>query len=128
MGAAKIYDFVFSVTNNYKCKIVQWLFHVPGLWGLVNNAGIMQRKLGPVEWLIKKDYQECCEVNLFGLVDVTKTFLPLIKKKKGRIVNTSSIVGIMGFPGSAPYVVSKYGVEGFSECLRYTVSFVTVLV
>ena len=78
----------------------------------------MQRKLGPAEWLIKKDYQDCCDVNLFGLIDVCRIFLPLIKKTKGRIVNTASIVGRMGFPGSAAYVVSKYGVEGFTECLR----------
>ena len=85
----------------------------------MNNAGIMQRKLGPVEWLIREDYQECCNVNLFGMIDVTKTFLPLLKRKKGRIVNTASIVGRMGQPHSAAYTVSKYGVEGFSECLRY---------
>ena len=86
---------------------------------MVNNAGIFNTHSGPTEWLIKQDYKDPCDVNLFGLIDVTRIFLPLIKKKKGRIVNTASVVGRVGFPGAGPYVVSKYGVEGFSECLRY---------
>jgi NAD(P)-dependent dehydrogenase (short-subunit alcohol dehydrogenase family) len=89
-----------------------------GLWGLVNNAGIMQRRLGPAEWTSREDYQLCCDVNIFGLAEVTRIFLPLLKLTKGRIVNTASVAGRVGFPGSAAYVVSKYGVEGYSETLR----------
>ena len=58
------------------------------------------------------------DINLLGLIDVTTTFLPLLKKGKGRIVNMASQLGRVSLPGSAPYTVSKYGVECFSDALR----------
>jgi NAD(P)-dependent dehydrogenase (short-subunit alcohol dehydrogenase family) len=88
------------------------------LWGIVNNAGIMQRRLGPAEWLRREDYELCCNVNVFGLAEVTRIFLPLVKIAKGRIVNTASVAGILGFPGSAAYCVSKHAVGGFTNTLR----------
>ncbi len=42
----------------------------------------------PADWLTLQDYRNTIDVNMFGLVDVTMTFLPLVKKEKGRIVNT----------------------------------------
>jgi len=91
-----------------------------GLWGVVNNAGIGGRKTGPGEWLSISDYKEVIEVNLLGTVDVTITFLPLVKKSRGRVVNMSSISGRTGIPVAFPYTCSKYGVEGFSDSLRRT--------
>lgn len=58
------------------------------------------------------------EVNLYGAIDVTMTFLPLIKKSHGRIVNTSSIMGRVAYPGATPYCISKYGIEAFADNLR----------
>lgn len=84
----------------------------------MNNAGVMQRYLGPLEWLRREDYYQCCEVNTFGLAEVTRIFLPLVKITKGRIVNTASVAGIMGFPTSSAYVISKFGVVGFTETVR----------
>ena len=52
-----------------------------------------------------------------GLMDVTRQFLPLIKKARGRIVNMSSIGGRLAF-GDSVYCASKFAVEGFSDCLR----------
>ena len=66
---------------------------IPGLWGLVNNAGILT--VGPVEWIPLDAYKKVADVNLWGLIDVTKTFLPLVKRAKGRIVIVSSIAGNM---------------------------------
>jgi retinol dehydrogenase 16 len=57
-------------------------------------------------------------VNLLGMIDVTMTFLPLIKAGRGRIINMSSILGRFSLPGRAPYCVSKYGVEAFTDALR----------
>ena len=57
-------------------------------------------------------------VNLFGTIHVTKAFLPLIRKSKGRIVNVSSIVSRAAQPFIGPYCISKSGVEAFSEVLR----------
>ena len=75
--------------------------------------------MGHPEWFIPEDYQNCLNVNLFGHINVTRIFLPLLKKSKGRIINTTSILGRIGQPVFTPYVVSKYAAEGFSECLRY---------
>ncbi|CAH1251480.1 HSD17B6 [Branchiostoma lanceolatum] len=88
-----------------------------GLWGLVNNAGIFG-PIGSVEWPSIADYQAVLNVNLLGLIDVTRTFLPLLKKSRGRVVNVSSVGGRFAAPFSTPYAVSKYGVEAYSDSLR----------
>ena len=91
---------------------------IAGLWGLLNNAGKISRAVGPAEWLVKEDYEDLFAVNLLGVIDMTVTFLPLIKKAKGRIVNTSSMAGRVSFAETAPYSITKYGVEAFSDSIR----------
>lgn len=54
-----------------------------GLWGLVNNAGIST--FGDVEFTSMETYKEVAEVNLWGTVRVTKAFLPLIRRAKGKV-------------------------------------------
>lgn len=85
---------------------------------MVNNAGIMGT-FGPPEWSTIDDYKSVNAVNLYGMIDVSMTFLPLIKVERGRIVNTSSVSGRMSVPLLVPYCVSKHGVEGFTDGLRY---------
>ncbi|XP_030052535.1 retinol dehydrogenase 7 isoform X2 [Microcaecilia unicolor] len=87
-----------------------------GLWGLVNNAGIAV-PFAPNEWLTKDDFMKILNVNLLGLIEVTLSLLPLIRKAKGRIVNISSVAGRISFLGGG-YNISKYGVEAFSDSLR----------
>ncbi|KAK6166794.1 hypothetical protein SNE40_023414 [Patella caerulea] len=87
-----------------------------GLWTVVNNAGI-GGAIGPIECLNRKNYIDTMVVNLFGVIDVTKMFLPLIRKEKGRVVNIASMLGRIALV-PAPYCVSKYGVEAFSDSLR----------
>ncbi len=84
----------------------------------MNNAGIVGN-YGPAEWLTRDDYDRVLSVNLHGLIDMTVTFLPLLKRAKGRIVNTSSVYGRISVAMSAPYTISKYGVEAFSDSIRY---------
>jgi len=60
------------------------------------------------------------EVNFFGLVAVTKKFLPLIRKAKGRVINIASICGRLSLRGVDAYTSSKYAVEGFSDSIRKT--------
>ena len=67
---------------------------IAGLWGLVNNAGVLS--IGPAEWVPLADYKRTADVNLWGLIEVTKTFLPLVKKAKGRVVLVGSIAGTTG--------------------------------
>lgn len=89
----------------------------PGLWGLVNNAGI-SIPFAPNEWLTKQDFMKILDVNLLGLIEVTLSLLPLVRKARGRVVNISSIMGRVSLL-SGGYCISKYGVEAFSDSLRY---------
>eukprot|EP00057_Strongylocentrotus_purpuratus_P013670 XP_011668144.1 PREDICTED: retinol dehydrogenase 3 [Strongylocentrotus purpuratus] len=86
------------------------------LWGLVNNAGISVA-CGLQEWHTREDYKRVLDVNILGLMDMCVTFLPLVRKAKGRIVNVASMEGRFALPSGA-YAVSKFGVEAFSDSVR----------
>ncbi|XP_072897491.1 D-beta-hydroxybutyrate dehydrogenase, mitochondrial-like isoform X4 [Hemitrygon akajei] len=88
-----------------------------GLWGMVNNAGIST--FGEVEFTSMAHYKEVADVNLWGTIRVTKAFLPLIRRAKGRVVNVTSMFGRIGISGQSAYCISNYGMEAFSDCLRY---------
>ncbi|XP_075757956.1 retinol dehydrogenase 16 isoform X3 [Pelodiscus sinensis] len=87
-----------------------------GLWGLVNNAGI-SLPVAPNEWLTKDDFLTVLNVNLLGLIEVTLSLLPLVKRARGRVVNVASVMGRLSVFGGG-YCPSKYGVEAFSDSLR----------
>lgn len=87
-----------------------------GLFGLVNNAGIV--KPGPLELQPMADFRRQLEVNLIGQVAVTQAFLPLIRRGKGRIVNVGSIGGHLVLPLHGAYSASKFGMEAVSDALR----------
>ncbi|XP_072852528.2 D-beta-hydroxybutyrate dehydrogenase, mitochondrial [Pogona vitticeps] len=87
-----------------------------GLWGLVNNAGVAS--FGEVEFTSMEKFKATAEVNLWGTIRVTKAFLPLIRKARGRVVNLASMLGRMASPQRSSYCVSKFGVEAFTDCLR----------
>ncbi|XP_028642544.1 17-beta-hydroxysteroid dehydrogenase type 6 [Grammomys surdaster] len=87
-----------------------------GLWGLVNNAGVLQ-PFAYLEWYRPEDYTSIFQVNLIGLTQVTLSMLFLVKKARGRIVNISSVLGRVALFGGF-YSCSKYGVEAFSDVLR----------
>jgi NAD(P)-dependent dehydrogenase (short-subunit alcohol dehydrogenase family) len=65
-----------------------------------------------------QQYHDVMAVNGWGMIDVTVTFLPLIRKEAGRVVNVASVIGRVALPCTAPYAISKYAVEAFSDCLR----------
>ncbi|CAD5229535.1 unnamed protein product [Bursaphelenchus okinawaensis] len=88
-----------------------------GLDGLVNNAGIVG-EIGFDDWLTLDSYKAALEVNLFGVIRVTHAFKELIKMNKGRIVNVASVMGIVSISGLAPYSISKYGINAFSNAIR----------
>ncbi|XP_018009587.1 D-beta-hydroxybutyrate dehydrogenase, mitochondrial [Hyalella azteca] len=87
------------------------------LWGVVNNAGLAT--FGDLEWLSLDDYRRLYEVNVLGIVATSQTFLPLVRKARGRVVNISSLLARFAVPMRSPYVASKYAVEGLSDCMRY---------
>jgi NAD(P)-dependent dehydrogenase (short-subunit alcohol dehydrogenase family) len=84
---------------------------------LVNNAGFAVG--GYVEEVSMEAWRLQMETNFFGLIAVTKAVLPIMRMQRtGLIINVSSVSGLTGFPGYAPYAASKFAVEGFSESLR----------
>ena len=86
----------------------------------MNNAGILGG-IGSTHLHTRQDYENTLSVNLYGVIMVTKAFMPLVLKEKGRIVNTASCLGRIALLNSS-YCVSKYGVEAFSDVLRYCIS------
>uniref|UniRef100_A0A3P9LG81 Dehydrogenase/reductase (SDR family) member 9 n=1 Tax=Oryzias latipes TaxID=8090 RepID=A0A3P9LG81_ORYLA len=87
-----------------------------GLWAVVNNAGVAVPS-GPCDWHVVDDYKFMVDVNLHGVIAVTLSVLPLIKKAGGRVVNVASVFGRISVTGG-PYPVSKFAVEGFNDSLR----------
>jgi NAD(P)-dependent dehydrogenase (short-subunit alcohol dehydrogenase family) len=87
-----------------------------GLDALFNNAGISVQ--GPLEIIPIELFEQQIRVNVFGHVFVTQTFLPLLRKAKGRIVFTSSESGRMTLPLMAPYSASKFALEAVANALR----------
>ena len=87
-----------------------------GLAGLVNNAGYAVP--APLEFLPLEELRAQMEVNLVGQLGVTQTVLPLLRAAGGRIVNVSSIGGLVAGPMLGAYHVSKFGLEAMSDSLR----------
>ncbi|NXO04342.1 DHB2 dehydrogenase, partial [Rhinopomastus cyanomelas] len=92
-----------------------------GLWGVVNNAGVLCF-MADGELLPMSMYRKCMEVNFFGAVDLSKTFLPLLRKSKGRLVNISSMAGGIPLPKLAAYGASKAALSMFSGVMRQELS------
>lgn len=86
-----------------------------GLYALINNAGVAT--LGPIAEIRDRDLAFDLDVNLWGAVRVTRAFAPMIAESRGRIATTTSIAGLVPYPLSSPYVVSKYAAEGFVDQL-----------
>jgi len=85
---------------------------------LVNNAGI--GLLGGAEESSTAQAQALFDVNVFGVLRVTSAVLPLMRRqRKGRIVNLSSVLGLIPAPYSALYASTKHAIEGYSESLDH---------
>lgn len=85
---------------------------------LVNNAGY--GLLGFAEDVSLEELREQFETNFFGLVALTKAFLPSMRERRsGRIIQVSSLNGCLGIPTLSAYCSSKFAVEGWSEALRH---------
>lgn len=83
---------------------------------LVNNAGITKDNL--LIKMSKEDFDKVIDINLKGIFNVTKTVVPyMMKKKKGSIINVSSVVGVSGNAGQCNYAASKAGIIGFTKSI-----------
>lgn len=97
-----------------------------GLGGLINNAGIALG--GPLQYQPLQTIRQQFDVNVFGLLQVTQAFLPLLGARDnhpvqpGRILNVSSVNGQIAIPFMGAYVGTKHAVEGLSHSLRRELS------
>lgn len=87
-----------------------------GLFGLVNNAGIASA--APLEFVPVPELRHQLEVNVVGQVAVTQAVLPLLRASKGRIVNVTSIGGLIAGQMLGPYNASKFALEAVTHVLR----------
>lgn len=105
-----------DIENAYE-TVKNAMSYSESLFGLVNNAGIAiatEFEFGPD----LTDCEKMIDVNLMGMIRVTRKFLPLIRQSKGRIVNVESMAGLLPIPHAIFYGISKTGAAGFSDNLR----------
>ncbi|MDP5280028.1 oxidoreductase [Sphingomonas sp. DG1-23] len=94
---------------------------------LVNNAGYGD--IGSVEDTPIDSFRRQIDTNLFGTILMTKAVIPHMReRRRGHIVQFSSVGGRVGAPGRAPYSAAKWGVEGFSEVLAQEMKLIGVRV
>ncbi len=88
---------------------------------LVNNAG--HGIIGALEEVSDEEAAAVFDVNIFGLLRVTRAVLPVLRRQRsGRVVNLSSIGGLVGLPGYSTYNATKFALEGLSEALALEVT------
>jgi NAD(P)-dependent dehydrogenase (short-subunit alcohol dehydrogenase family) len=111
--------FILDITNqqDIDAAFVLVKSKTSSLHGLVNNAGIGDG--GLIDWTSLACIRQVMEVNFFGHVAMTKTFLPLLLTKPNScVVNISSAAGYLAAAGACAYSASKHALEAFSDCLR----------
>ena len=85
---------------------------------LINNAGVALG--GRFEQVAAEDFAWLMRINFEAVVALTRAFLPILRREpRARIVNVSSIFGIVAPPGQTAYCAAKFAVRGFSESLRH---------
>ncbi|MBS5582484.1 MAG: SDR family oxidoreductase [Megasphaera sp.] len=110
---------VMDVTkvNEVERAVTDGIEHFGRIDVLINNAGFGLS--GAFEETTDEDLRNLFETDYFGVVNVTRRILPLMRKaRKGVILNVSSQGGLMGFAGSSAYCAAKFAVVGLSDVLR----------
>lgn len=95
---------------------VQQALDSRALWSVVANAGV--RNNGLLEWLTMESITKIFDVNVFGTLRVTKKFLPMLKKSKGRMIVVTSPFGHVTMPMGVPYCMTKYALVSMVDGLR----------
>ena len=111
-----------DVTNDQAVDVAvrEVLAKTGGVDLLVNNAGV--GLAGAAEESSLQQARAIFDVNVFGVIRMTKAVLPVMRKQRsGRIVNISSVLGLIPAPFAALYAASKHAVEGYSESLDHEV-------
>lgn len=118
-----------DVSNFEDCKklVEEAVNRINHIDVLVNNAGITKDML--LMRMKPEDFNEVINVNLIGTFNMTKNVINyMMKERKGRIINVSSVVGISGNAGQTNYAASKAGIIGFTKSLAKEVASRNILV
>ncbi len=120
-GASVEVEQLDVTAENAPAKVKELLLKYGPIYALVNNAGIAVG--GAFEEQDDADVRAQFETNVFGLMATTRAVLPSMRGAgRGRIINVSSLSGLVGLPGVSVYAATKHAVEGFSEALRWEVA------
>jgi len=105
-----------SDSEQVKSMIEEFLSIFEGLDILINNAGIRADNL--LLRMKEEDWDKVLKTNLKGVYNCTRAAVkPMLKQKKGKIINISSVIGQVGNPGQANYSAAKAGVIGFTKSM-----------
>lgn len=120
-GVDGITPFVLDVTDpdhvaGAARRVETFEREVGPLRGVVNNAGLAVA--GPLEILHDEHLRQQLDVNVLGLMAVTRAMLPALRRSRGRIVNIGSVGGRLAVPFTGPYAASKFAVRALSDALR----------
>ncbi|HLE00474.1 MAG TPA: SDR family oxidoreductase [Bdellovibrionota bacterium] len=110
---------VFACDVSDPERVRAWISSVIERFGridiLVNNAGIIQ--VGPASAMRPDDFHAAIDTIFYGTVNSTREALPELTKGRGRIINITSIGGIVALPHLLPYTCAKFAMSGFSLAL-----------
>lgn len=120
LTSSRLHILELDVTDDFHVQRAQTYVteHIAGqeLWAVVNNAGMGM--ISEIEWCSVDQFQRIMDVNVLGVVRVTKAFLPLLRHSHGRVINVASLAGRLTLPMYAAYSMSKKAVVAFSDALR----------
>lgn len=115
--ASGIVPLILDVTNaEHIAAAAKEIADAGGLYGLVNNAGIASA--APLEFVPIAELRYQLEVNVVGQVAVTQAVLPMLRTTQGRIINVTSIGGLIAGQMLGPYNASKFALEAITHVLR----------
>jgi NADP-dependent 3-hydroxy acid dehydrogenase YdfG len=117
---AMVLDLCFDVRSNE--EVEKAIDTLPEKWKhidlLINNAGLAVG-LGPIHEGVTDDWDRMIDTNVKGLLYITrKVSAGMVERKRGHIINISSIAGVEAYPNGAAYCASKFGVQAITRAQR----------
>jgi 3-oxoacyl-[acyl-carrier protein] reductase len=118
LGSEDCLHMILDVTDRVAIKEVHDTLkennHLPGI--IINNAGITKDQL--FLRMKDEDWDDVINTNLSSVFNITKVFIKsMVKQREGRVINISSVAGLMGNPGQVNYSSSKAAIGGFTKSL-----------